>query len=309
MSSLAPSPIYPLFGPTISGTTITVDTYLNPPTVIPEFVRGFAAENEGYFIEEVFSTPGWTVQGGAIIFTPTFPEDKFLDPAQSVAPRAPGAESPIIGAKRYAPQIARPESIAGKIEIPDETRRRNDVAGVQNLFRKAANTFADRLQTRGLTALSDAVAAWGRTAASVSWGDAAAAAGGVINVARNTQPMATLAAVQTQFINDKTGVRPDTVILNPQESAFLIEIYEDRVAAIFAQFGIRNIFVTPLQTAGKALFLRSRQVGVIAFEKPLDQEQGRGPVGTWKDIYALEMQPVFAALDASSILEMTGLAA
>jgi hypothetical protein len=306
---MAPSPVYPLFGPTISGTTITVDTYLNPPTVIPEYVRAFAGDNRGYFIEELFSTPGWTVQGGALIFTPTFPEDMFLDPNQSLAPRAPGAESPLIGAKRFAPQIVRPESISGKIEIPDETRRRNDVAGVQSLFRKTANTFAERMQTRGIAALNSAITAWGRTTASISWSDAAAAAGGVINVARSTQPAATFGQVLEQFENDMTGVVPDTLIVNPAEALNLRLIYEDKLDAFLRTYGISNMHSTVKQLAGTAVFAKSKQVGAIAFEKPLEQEQGRGPTGTWKDVYALEMQPVFAALDASAVLAVTGLAA
>lgn len=308
-SATVANPIYPLFGPTISGTEITVDVYLNPPTVIPEYVRAFAADNQGYFIEQLFATPGWTVRGGAVIYTPTFPEDMFLDADQSLAPRAPGSESPLIGAQRFEPQVARPESISGKIEIPDETRRRNDVAAVQNLFRKTANTFADRMQTRGIAALNAAISAWGRTAATVSWSDAAAASGGITNVAQNTLPMQTFVQVLTQFQTDKTGVQPDTLIIHPTDYGNLMLVYKEGLRAFLDSFGIRNVYVTILQTAGTAIFARSKQVGVIAFEKPLDQEQGRGPVGTWKDIYALEMQPVFVALDASAIMAVTGLEA
>lgn len=312
MSSLAPMPVYPLFGPTVSGTIVSVDTYLNPPTVIPEFVRSFAADNQGYFIEDVFATPGWTVQGGAVIFTPTFPEDMFLDSDQSLAPRAPGADSPLIGAQRFEPQVVRPESISGKIEVPDESRRRNDVFAVQNLFRKTANTFADRMQTRGMEALNAAITAWGREISSISWADAAAATGGTINVARTTQPAATFEQVLQQFINDKTGVRPDTLIASTTDAMNLGLIYGGGpltagAQAVLDNYGITNFHRTPLQPAGEAIFAKSKQVGSIAFEKPLGQEQGRGPIGTWKDIYALEMQPVFVAMDASAVLRVTGL--
>lgn len=68
----------PLGGPTIAGTTITVDMLVNPPTIIPETIRALVASNQGYFIERVFNTPGFTVQGGAIIYTESFPTDHFL---------------------------------------------------------------------------------------------------------------------------------------------------------------------------------------------------------------------------------------
>lgn len=303
------SPAYaPLGGTSVSGTSLTVDMMTNPPTIIPQLVRKFAADNQGYFIERILATPGTLVQGGAVVGTETHPTDNFLDPDQTIAPRAPGAESPDIGALRRPPKVFRPESWAGKIEITDEARQYNDVTTVSGLFRKAANSFADRIQTSGMAAITAAVAAWSRTASTVSWGDAAAAAGGVINVAQNTLPAQTFGAVENQFINDKTGVRPDTVILNPQEALSLKLIYPgQKLTDFLATFGITNMYVTPLQTAGKALFVKAGQVGSILWDKVLGQEEGRGPVGTWKDIYALEVRPVFVLLNADSILEVTGL--
>lgn len=304
------APVYaPLGGTSVSGTALTVDMMTNPPTIIPQLIRDFTAENQGYFIERILDTPGGLVQGGAVVGTETFPEDQFLDPDQPIAPRAPGSESPDIGALRREPKIFRPESWSGKIEITDEARRWNKIDEVTNLFRRASNSFADRVQTSGLNAIKTSVAAWGRTMSTVSWTDAAAASGGVINVARSTQPSATFRAVTEQFIADKTGLRPDTLILNPQEGTSLDEIYEDRLEAVLRRYGITNVYETPLQTAGKAWFVKSKQVGSIRWDKALAQETGRGPVGTWKDIYALEMCPVYVLLDAAAILEVTGLAA
>ena len=217
------APVYgPLGGTSVSGTSLTVDMMVNPPTIIPQLVRAFTAENQGYFIEQVLDTPAGNVQGGAVIGTETFPEDQFLDPEQDLAPRAPGADSPLIGGKRREPTIFRPKSWSGKIEVTDEARRWNKVDEVVNEFRRASNSFADKVQTSGLDAIKTAVASWARTASSVSWADAAAEA--QINAVRSSEPAATFRQVLTQFINDKTGVRPDTLILNPQEGSFLDEI-------------------------------------------------------------------------------------
>ena len=46
------------------GTKVTVDLLTRPVTVIAPQVRDLVAVNEGYFVEDVFSTPGFTVEGG-----------------------------------------------------------------------------------------------------------------------------------------------------------------------------------------------------------------------------------------------------
>lgn len=297
---------FPVLGPSISGTSITVDSMTKPPTRIAPIVRDLVADNEGYFAEEIFATPGFTVAGGAIIYSETFPADHFLDPLQSIAPRAPGSEAPIIGALRGVEKVARPESLAGRIDVTDEQRRRNDVAAVQSLFRKTANTFADRMQTRAIQTLNDAITAWGRTVGSVSWADAAAAAGGVTNVAQTTLPQATFGAVIKQFVDDRAGVRPDTVLLSSTDALNLRLILGDKLDAFLSAFGIKRMRETPELTAGTAIFLKGKQVGVIAFEKPLDTEYVRE--GTRKtDVYVVEATPVFVAVDASAIMQVTGL--
>jgi hypothetical protein len=302
------APVYgPLGGTSVSGTSLTVDMMTSPPEIIPQLIREFTAENQGYFIERVLDTPAGNVQGGAVVGTETFPEDHFLDPDQDLAPRAPGAESPLIGGLRREPKIFRPSSWSGVLEVTDEARRWNKVDEVTNNFRRASNSFADKVQTGGLTAIRAAIASWGRTASSVSWADAAGVS--ALNAVRSSEPAATFRQVLTQFINDKTGVRPDTIILNPQEATALDEIYADKLPAFLSHYGIQNMFETPLQDAGKAWFLKSRQVGSIRWDKPLSQEQQRGPAGTWKDVFALECAPVYVLLDAGAILEVTGLAA
>jgi len=68
----------PLGGVQVNGTTIIIDTYVNPPTKIPTRIRELVEGDEGYFIEEVFGSLGSPVQGGAVVVEETFPEDFFL---------------------------------------------------------------------------------------------------------------------------------------------------------------------------------------------------------------------------------------
>jgi hypothetical protein len=312
MSSLAPSPGgLPLGGALVSGTEITVDEYVNPPSRIPEIIRNLVDDNQGYFIEDVFGDAGFTVQGGAVLYTPTFPQQLFLDPEQSIAARAPGAEAPLLAGTLYEPQVARPESRAGRIEVTDEARQRNLVLVVQRQFQQAANTFADYMQTRGIAALNDAVTAWGRTVAGVNW--RAAHTNGFMNADPATLPRRDFATVLAQFIADKTGVRPDTVILNQEDALYLDELYGGNpfmtgsLTALLERYGITNYRISPHQAEGTAIFCKSRSVGAIAWEKPLDQEYERAGVRK-TDVFVLEMRPVFVAYDPSSIVAVTGIA-
>lgn len=299
----------PLGGATVNGTTVTVDTYVNPPTKIPAIIRELVAADEGYFIEDVFGTLGSPIQGGAVIVEETFPEDFFLDADSMPAPRAPGAEAPRLASGRHEPKVRRPESWAGSIEVTDEARQRNNVIAVRNQFTKAANTFADIIQRRGIEVLLDAVNDWNRTLeAKTVWQGSPGA--GLFNVDPKTLPGFDVARVMKHFRDDKVGVRPDTVILNTEELLWLETIYTGVGAvpaldAMFMRQGIKNVIGTPLIEEGEVLFVKAGAPGVIGWELPMSQEMER-EVKRKTDIFVLECRPVYAAFDASAVLMLEG---
>lgn len=295
----------PLGAATVSGTFVTVDQMTKPATVIPPTIRNLVAANEGYWIESAFATPGMTLDGGVIIYEESFPANHFLDPNKTIAPRAAGSEAPRIAALRGVPSVARPESWSGSIEITDEARRRNNVIEVNRIFRAAANEFADRLQSRGEQTLNDAVDAWGRQVTGTPWNVALTT--GVPNANPAILPQRDFAAVMKQFAADKAGVKPDTMLVSLNAAFYLEMIYGDKLGAMLQRHGL-TMRVSPRQADASALFFKSGQVGVMAFEKPLDQEYVRE--GTRKtDVYVLEAVPVFVANDASAIVELTGIIA
>lgn len=299
----------PLGGVTVNGTTVTVDTYVNPPTKIPAIIRELVAADEGYFIEDVFGTLGSPVQGGAVIVEETFPEDFFLAADSMPAPRAPGAEAPRLASERHEPKVRRPESWAGSIEVTDEAKQRNNVIAVRNQFTKAANTFADIIQRRGIEVLLDAVDSWNRQGeAKVNWHESHTS--GVQNADPEKMPHFDIARVLKQFHDDKVGVRPDTIIMNTEEGLFLDLWYPGigttlSLDGMLSKYGIRRIIVTPLIDKGKVLFVKSGAPGVIGWELPMSQEFVRkGERKT--DVYVLECRPVYAAFDASSVWMLEG---
>lgn len=301
-------PQNPVFAPVlggiqVEGTALTVDSYVNPPTQIPAIIRNLVAANEGYFAERIFATPGFTVEGGAIVYEETFPEDFFLPEDQSIAPRAPGAPAPVLGSTRRAPKVARPESWSGAIEVTDEARKHNKVIAIRRQFTQAANTIADRIQTRAMEVLEKVVAEWDRQI-EADHGWRVDLKEGVPNANPKELPGATFARVFRQFIEDKAGMRPDLLILNPLDAEVLQVVYADRLPDLLALWKIKEMLVSPMAPEGEPYFVKSGGIGVMAFDKPLTQEQHRER--GFKDVFELDVQPVLVAFDASAITQLTG---
>ncbi len=285
---------------------LVVDDYTNPPSRIPALIRDLVRENEGYWIETVFNTPGFTVSGGAVLYTETHPEDHYLPPGQSIAPRSGGSEAPRIGVTRRRPKLAYAESWSGSIEVWDEHRRRNNVIAVQETFRRAANTFAEVLQSRGEEVLSDFIDANPQrivTAGAGTFGDWGAAAPIENTSSTAPRPSAEFARVRRLFREDRTGVSPTVVVMAPEDEEELDRIYGDRLAGLLARHNIR-IVSTVRRDPGRRLYLREGQVGTLAWEVPLgDPEYTRE--GTRKtDVYTLETVPVFVANGVDAIMEV-----
>lgn len=299
----------PLGGATATGTTITVDTYVNPPTKIPALIRSLVAEDEGYFIEKVFGTLGSPIQGGAVIVEETFPEDFFLPADGQPAPRAPGAEAPRLTSERHEPKVKRPESWAGSIEVTDEAKLRNNVIAVRNQFTKAANTFSQIVQLRGVEVLLDFIASSGRVLESkVNWHEPHTS--GVTFTDPLKLPAFDVSRVLKQFRDDKVGVRPDTVLMNTEELLFLEAFYPGvggllSLEQMFSRQGVNQVIGTPLIPVGKVIYAKAGAPGVIGWELPMSQEFVRE--GNRKtDLYVLECRPIFAAFDASAVLMLEG---
>ncbi len=296
----------PLGSATTDGNLVTIDDYVNPPTRIPEIVRDLVADNEGYFIEEVFHVPGFTVEGGAVIFTESFPEDHFLPDDQTIAPRAPGANAPTIGSTRRAPKLVRPESWSGTIEVTREMRRRMQVRAVQRQFEQASNTFADRLQTRGMQTLNGAVSAWDRVIATRTEGWRKPAEDGVINTDPALRPEADFAAVEEQFIEDKAGEKPDTLIVNQRDAFYLRLGYpEGKLKALLESYGIQHLRISPHVTEGQPIWCVGGKVGYIGFEVPLEVETEYHARRKTEE-HTLEVVPVWVADNAAGVLRVTG---
>lgn len=295
------------FGISLDGEgRLVVDDYTNPPRVIPRLIRDLVRENEGYWIESVFNTPGFSVDSGAILYTETHPEDHYLPPGQSIAPRAPGSEAPRIGVTRRRPKLAYAESWSGSLEVTDEHRRRNNVIAVQETFRRAANTFAEVLQSRGEEVLADFITANPQrivTAGVGTFGDWAAAAPVENTNSTAPRPTAEFARVRRLYREDRAGVQPTVAIMAPEDEEELDRIYGDRLNGILQRYNL-TIRSTVRRNPGRRLYIRERQIGTLAWEKPLGDPEYTREGTRWTDVYSLETVPVFVANGVDSMMEV-----
>lgn len=296
------------FGVTIDADgRVVVDDFTNPISNIPAVVREFARGSEGYWIEDVFNSPGWTVQGGAVRYSISRPADHFLPAGQTLRPRAPGAEAPRVSGTRRRPIVAYPESISASIEVHDETRQRNDVIAVQTTFRQTANTFTETFQDLGEAALDALVTASSRfvlTAGAGGISDWAAAPRQEKYDYTGAFPAEEFDVVQETLVVERGGVQLDTLVWHPTDRRHFNRVYRGDGPDVLAAAGIRQTFTTVRRTAGRRLYLRAGQVGTMAWELPLgDPEYVREGIRK-TDVYVLEGRVVFVANGADAILEM-----
>src|SRR5881392_1965989 len=139
---------HPLGPPTISGTTITVDTMLNQPTRITRMIMDLSLQR---FIADRIFTSGGGVTGGAVIYDRVTANQLYA--TRDVERVAPGNEVPEITGDRLVPSVAEVEKWGGKVYITDEARQRNNSANFTNLVRQLTNTIVRKINARAIATL------------------------------------------------------------------------------------------------------------------------------------------------------------
>lgn len=310
MTTLTANPSQnPLSPVTVSGNTFTVDRWLKSPTIFSRSMADMVVGDADYFLDRVF-TPVTGVSGGSVMYDPIEANSLFGD--REIEEIAPGDEFPILTSQRGEPKVARVKKFGGQIYIPDEARDRNQTWVWEREKIKLGNNLKRQLNVVGVAVLdaaiadSDAVTGGSRTAAGISWGDAAALTQS--SVAPTLMPSADFAAIKKRSYDEKQNVRFDTMIVNPQEDYNLELIYGERVGgkqALLSRFGITNYFVTDQQTAGKVKWVAGGQVGGFGVEKPIFTETWRTP-GNQRTDLSVTALPVFWADNRWAIYETSG---
>lgn len=308
---------YPLDGPTISGTTITVDELLEEPERITRDIADLTMTR--FYMDRLFNTGGG-VNGGALLFERPNPvaTDIYGDREPKVV--APGEEFPLQTFQRGVPMVARPLKIGNKWFVTKEAAKRNDASQLRNNMVMTANTIRRRIENMGLAELAAVVTAESRFRTGTSWATYA----GLAEASRTyvTGPVADIMAALAQADTEERGVEYDSLLLHPNEAmkarqAFpgmtLQQIFSqgDDPTGEGQQGGITNVYVTPRHQAGVATLFASGMVGEWRNEFPLEEEtewEGVAAGGRQRWWYQWSISPMFAVTNQFAILEVRGIA-
>jgi hypothetical protein len=265
--ALVANPVaHPLGPPTITGTTMTVDSATKSPTRITRTLMDLTLQR--FFADLVFTNAGG-VTGGAVVYDEVISNDLYLD--RDIQRVAPGDEFPIVTSQRRGPKVAEVEKWGGKFFVTVEARDRNDVSVFTRHVRQLANTIVRKINQRAVEVLEAAVqASPNRLVTGVSWGSVVT--GGASTSNSNLWPGYDFAKAQNQAETEELGIVYDLWLLNPAEYLQLTRIYGPDLDALLSSIGI-SIFVTNRITAGTAYVIASGQVGQMRVEQPLATEQ------------------------------------
>lgn len=305
------SPIpYPLDPVAVSGTLITLDQYVQNPTVITRRVAEIAAQR--FYAHKIFS-PGPNVSGGAYLFERPNPLLTDLYAARRTQEIAPGAVVPLLTFTRGVPMVAVPRKIGGKFKLEKEERRRNDPGLVEDAITQMANTISRDMEIMALSELNAVISATSRTFAASTTLATAAAVTFSTKTAAN-QPSADIARLVATVDTEERGHVLDSVIYNSMDWATLVSIFavggadgQAGARGMLAANGITTVDVTPRQPQGRAKFYEAGRVGKWGNEFPLAEKTWEDPDtdDTW--YYRNTVSPIMAVTDQFAMLEMTGL--
>lgn len=291
---------YPLGAPAISGSAITLETMLNEPTRITNYLSDISLR--GFISPMIFNTGG-SVSGGAVIYDQLTLNDLF--PTRDVQNVGPGAEFPIITSDNAAPMVATPEKFGGKFFITDEARDRNDPVVVQREGRKLANSIIRKIDANSIATLDASISGIGsQTVVGLNW--QSVVTGGSSTTNASGWPAADFAKVQLLADTQELGVQFDLWIVNPAQRAQLALVYGNGYADVLASYGIR-LESSNRVAAGTAYVVESGQVGDLRMEKPLSTEVWREPE-TQRTWVQSDVRPVAFVTNPYSIVKVTGLA-
>lgn len=292
---------YPLAAPTVSGSTITVETMLNQPTRITRYLSDITLRN--YISPLFFTTPGG-VSGGAVIYDQLTLNDLF--PTRDVQEVAPGGEFPNISSDNVDPKTAAVEKHGGKFFVTDEARDRNDQGVIQREGRKLINAMIRRQDARSVAVIDAAIAANpSQIVTGLNWNSVVT--GGSSQSNASAWPAADIAKVQKLADTQELGVEIDTLVLNPDQAFQLRLVYGDDLQALLDSYGIETLMSSNRVAAGTAYALQAGLPGEQRYEKALSTE-------TWRDA---EHQKTWVQTDARfvsyvtdpfAVFKLTGLA-
>lgn len=292
---------HPLAAPTVTGTTITVDTMLQQPTRITQFLMDITLQR--FVLDRLFTSNGG-VTGGAVIYDVIQGNDIYAD--RDVESVAPNSEFPVVTSSRRAPRVAEVEKWGGKFFFSDEARDRNDQVAFRNENVRLGNTIVRKLNARAIAILDAAITANGGQSEFIGHDWSAA----IPNGSNPTPPANTPGAdfAQAQLLADiqELGVVFNIALVNPRNLNELRLFYGSGLEQMLTDNGFDEVYATNRITAGTAYFVAEGQLGEMRVEQPLGTETWREPE-TQRTWVQSSVRPVMFVSNPFAVIRATGL--
>lgn len=299
---------YPLSGPTISGTQITVDVALNNPSRITRDIARLAEQK--FFANRVFTDAGG-VEGGAVLYElpPSTATDLFAE--RGVQEVAPGEEFPLLTFLRGVPVLTKPRKLGGKFFVTKEQRKRNDQRVLMRAMVQTANTIALTLDALAITVLNAAISANSRTLATAVSGWATAAGTTFTTRSGTNQAISDILAARKVIQLEMRGHDLTGILIHPNQELSLAQASMAlgiSIGEYLAKAGVTEWFSSPRIAAGTATLYEPGQVGGWANEFPL-AEDAWYENATERNWYQWSVSPAVFVDDPYALLQLTGLGA
>lgn len=190
------NPTFPPGVPTVSGSVLSVDAFLNNPTRVNRIINDLTAQR---FVAFRMLAQGPNAPSGAIVYDQVTAADLYLD--TDVEEIRPGANFPELTDSAPNPKVAAVAKYGGQVTIFRETRTRNRTDVLAREIIKLRNTVTRKGDTVAIAALDAAPI---QTTSGVDIGSSTA-----------EQVIAMLATVKGLIDNLDMGYDADLVLVNP----------------------------------------------------------------------------------------------
>jgi hypothetical protein len=192
---------YPPAAPTLSGDVLSINRFLQNPTLVARRLRTLAEQR---FISDSLLTQRIAAPGGSVLYETG--ETIYTDTApQGVAP---GAEYPRTAVSHGTASLAKTTKWGSDVEVTDEAISRQLINPVERAFEKLVNHMVKTVDSVAMSAVNSAVTQ--TTAASASWSSSSAV------ILRDVL----LAKARIAKLNQ--GFDPDTLVVDDETYAHFL---------------------------------------------------------------------------------------
>ena len=214
---------YPPAAPTLSGDVLSINRFLQNPTLVARRLRTLAEQR---FISDSLLTQRIAAPGGSVLYETG--ESIYTDTApQGVAP---GAEYPRTAVSHGTASLAKTVKWGSDVEVTDEAISRQLINPVERAFEKLVNHMVKTVDSVSMSAINSAVTQ--TTAASAAWSSSSAA------ILRDVL----LAKARITKLNQ--GFDPDTLVVDDETYAHFLS--DGTISNLWP----RETSATPVQSGG-----------------------------------------------------------